>query len=185
MEENKIKKNNSIQKKLIIEFIITVILVIILSTAGFYILTHKEIDELIRLQIVEREKLRHLFWIGIVIILANTIVISSMIIKLASRKILEPLKKMIEATKKVAEGNFEVRLETKRKDEIQDLVTNFNQMVEELGETELLQKDFIDNVSHEIKTPINSIQGFAKLLEDENLSQDEKKEYIRNNFRRI
>lgn len=185
MEENKIKKNNSIQKKLIIEFIITVILVIIFSTAGFYILTHNEIDELIRNQAVEKDKLRHMFWVGIIIILANTIVISSMIIKLASRKILEPLKKMIEATKKVAEGNFEVRLETKRKDEIQDLVTNFNQMVEELGETELLQKDFIDNVSHEIKTPINSIQGFAKLLEDENLSKDEKQEYIRNYFRRI
>lgn len=58
-------------------------------------------------------------------------------------------------------------------------------MVEELGETELLQKDFIDNVSHEIKTPINFYSRFAKLLEDENLSQDEKKEYIRNNFRRI
>lgn len=182
MKEKNLRNKNSIQRKLIIEFIITVILVIILSTAGFYILTHNEIDELIRNQIVEREKLRHLFWVGIIIILANTVVISSMIIRIASRKILGPLKKMIEATKKVAEGNFDVRLETKRKDEIQDLVTNFNQMVEQLGETEILQREFIDNVSHELKTPINSIQGFAKLLEDDNLSQNEKEEYVRCNI---
>ena len=91
---------------------------------------------------------------------------------------LEPLEKMVEATKKVAEGNFDVRLETKRKDEIEDLVTNFNYMAKQLGETELLQKDFIDNVSHEIKTPINSIQGFAKLLDDDNISKEDRKEYI-------
>ena len=178
MKERKLRKKNSIQKRLIIEFIITVILVFILSAIGFYIFVHKEVEEMLRIQGVERERLNYLFWLAITIILVNTIIISSMIIKLASKKILEPLKKMIEATKKVADGNFEVRLETQRKDEIQDLVTNFNQMVEELGKTELLQKDFIDNVSHEIKTPINSIEGFAKLLEEDNLSKAEKKEYI-------
>ena len=51
-------------------------------------------------------------------------------------------------------------------------------MVSELSNIECLQKDFIDNVSHEIKTPINSIQGFAKLLEDDSLSKEEKKDNI-------
>ena len=50
-------------------------------------------------------------------------------------------------------------------------------MVKELGKVEVIQKDFINNVSHEIKTPISSIQGFAKLLEDENLPEAERKEY--------
>ena len=94
--------------------------------------------------------------------LINAIVVSAVIIKISSKKMLEPLEKMIKATKQVAAGDFEIRLETKRKDEIK----------------ELLQKDFINNVSHEIKTPINSIQGFTKLLDDDSLKEEERKEYI-------
>ena len=84
---------------------------------------------------------------------------------------------MTEATKKVASGDFNVKLESQREDEIGELTQNFNQMVNELGKVEVIQKDFINNVSHEIKTPISSIQGFAKLLEDENLPEAERKEY--------
>lgn len=58
-----------------------------------------------------------------------------------------------------------------------ELTHNFNKMVKGLNSIECLQKDFINNVSHEIKTPISSIQGFAKLLEGENLSAEERKEY--------
>ena len=58
-----------------------------------------------------------------------------------------------------------------------ELTHNFNQMVKELNSIECLQKDFINNISHEIKTPISSIQGFAKLLEEDDLSKEERKEY--------
>ena len=58
-----------------------------------------------------------------------------------------------------------------------ELTHNFNKMVKELNSIECLQKDFINNVSHEIKTPISSIQGFAKLLEADDLSKEERKEY--------
>ena len=57
------------------------------------------------------------------------------------------------------------------------LVDNFNKMVKDLGSIECLQKEFIDNVSHEIKTPISSIQGFAELLKDDNLTKEEREEY--------
>jgi len=50
-------------------------------------------------------------------------------------------------------------------------------MVKDLGSIESLQKEFVDNVSHQIKTPISSIQGFAELLEEDNLSKEERKEY--------
>ena len=181
MFEKLFGKKKSIQRRLAIEFIITVILVTIFSILGFYIFIHREIAEIVQIQVKDHEELRGLLTIirrGAIIILANTIIASSIIIKLASKDMLKPLEKMIEATKKVANGNFEVRMETQRKDEVEELVTNFNQMVKQLGETETLQKDFIDNVSHEIKTPISSIQGFAKLLDDDNLSKEERKEYI-------
>ncbi len=174
-------KRKSIQKELIIEFIITIILVLIFSILGFYIFVHNEAEKIIEINITKQEELKQLIAIirrGTLIIFLNSIVISTVIIKIGSKKILEPLEKTIKATKKVASGDFGVRLETKRTDETEEFVENFNYMVKELGKTELLQKDFIDNVSHEIKTPISSIQGFAKLLDDDDLSKEERKEYI-------
>ena len=174
-------EKKTIQRKLSIEFIITIILVVIFSGFGYYIFVHREVQEIIEINIKSREEIQillHIISRCIIIIVLNTIIIGGVIIRLASRKMLEPLEKMVQATKEVASGNFDIRLETKRTDEIEDLANNFNYMVKELGNTEYLQKEFIDNVSHEIKTPINSIQGFAKLLEDKNITKDEKEEYV-------
>lgn len=107
---------------------------------------------------------------GFVVGIALILVVINLIIK--------PINKIADATKKVAKGDFTVKLSTKRNDEIGRLVNNFNVMVGELNSIEYLRKDFIRSVSHEVKTPIASIQGFAKLLEDENLSKEEKQEYI-------
>lgn len=74
-------------------------------------------------------------------------------------------------------GDYDIELETKREDEIGELTENFNKMTRGLKSTENLQKEFINNVSHEIKTPITSIEGFAKLLKDKNLSDEEREEY--------
>jgi len=174
-------EKKTIQRKLVIEFIVTIILVVIFSIIGYYIFVHREVQEILGININRKEEIQGLLHIVsrcIIIIVLNAIIISGVIIKIASRKMLEPLEKIVQATKEVAAGNFDVRLETKRTDEIESLAHNFNYMVKELGNTEYLQKEFIDNVSHEIKTPINSIQGFAQLLEDENLTKEEKEEYI-------
>ena len=66
----------------------------------------------------------------------------------------------------------------KRNDEIGELAENFNKMVKELNNNEYLSKEFISNVSHEFKTPIASIQGFAKLLKDDKTTEEEKTEYL-------
>ena len=80
---------------------------------------------------------------------------------------------------RVAQGQFDIELQTKSKiDEIQEIYDSFNLMTRELGATEILQTDFVSNVSHEFKTPINAIEGYATLLQDSRLSDDEKNEYI-------
>ena len=178
--KNRIKKR-SIQKEMVIEFLIAIILVAIFSIIGFYVFVNQEASKIIEINLIGSENSKEILSIirrSILIILLNSIIISTIIIKISSKKILKPMEKMIDATKKVASGDFDIRLETKRNDETVEFVNNFNYMVAELGKTELLQKDFIDNVSHEIKTPINSIQGFAKLLKEENITKDEKEEYI-------
>lgn len=169
-------KKNSIQRNLIIIFIIGILIVVVITIIGYYILIDDQIiNKLIQLH--ESEELSQTIRRNVILMILNTIVISIILIQLISRRMIKPIKQITEATKKVAAGDFSVKLETNRKDEIQDLVDNFNQMVKDLGSIECLQKEFIDNVSHEIKTPISSIQGFAELLKDESLTKEERAEY--------
>ncbi len=87
--------------------------------------------------------------------------------------LLRPIVKLSRGMKKVAEGDFSIRLkETSSIREVRECCASFNLMVQELGATETLQTDFVANVSHEFKTPINAIEGYATLLQgcnDENM----------------
>ncbi len=96
-----------------------------------------------------------------------------------SKYFFNPIKKLRVAMDKVADGDFSVRLEEKSSSkEIMEIYTGFNLMAHELSSTEILQTDFVSNVSHEFKTPINAIEGYSTLLQDsENLDADQR-EYI-------
>lgn len=96
-----------------------------------------------------------------------------------SAKMLSPIIKINDAAKKVSKGDFSVRLEEKSiAKEIEEIATSFNIMVKELASTETLRSDFVSNVSHEFKTPLSAIEGYATLLQDESLSKDEQARYI-------
>ena len=80
--------------------------------------------------------------------------------------LLRPIVKLSKAMKQVAAGDFGIRLRAgSRIQEIRDSYESFNLMVRELEATETLQTDFVANVSHEFKTPINAIEGYATLLQ--------------------
>ncbi|MCL2217706.1 MAG: HAMP domain-containing histidine kinase [Defluviitaleaceae bacterium] len=96
-----------------------------------------------------------------------------------SKKALQSIRKLIEATKKVAAGDFNVSVESKGIYELEELARSFNQMTRELASIETLRSDFINNYSHEFKTPIVSIRGFAKLLLEGNLTEAEQQEYLK------
>jgi len=95
-----------------------------------------------------------------------------------SKKALKPIRKVIEATHKVAGGDFNVQVELKGIGELEELSQSFNKMTRELSSIETLRGDFINNFSHEFKTPIVSVRGFAKLLKDDNLSPETRQEYL-------
>ena len=91
---------------------------------------------------------------------------------------LKPIEKLSEYMKKVSGGDFSIRLKAKSKiKEIGELNRSFNAMTEDLGATEMLQSDFVSNVSHEIKTPLNAIEGYATLLQDLDCTDEERKRY--------
>ena len=96
-----------------------------------------------------------------------------------SKYFFNPIKKLRGAMDKVADGDFSVRLEEKpTSKEIMEIYTGFNLMAHELNSTEILQTDFVSNVSHEFKTPINAIEGYSTLLQgSETLSQSDR-EYV-------
>ncbi len=108
-----------------------------------------------------------------------SICIASVLAYYVTTQILNPIVELSEASKTVAAGDFSVRVN--RSTSIEELNTtfdNFNNMITELNSIETLRNDFVANVSHEFKTPLSSIEGYAMLLQDEALTNEEKKEYI-------
>lgn len=84
-----------------------------------------------------------------------------------SRFFLRPVTRMGRAMERVAAGDFTVRLDNPGAlGEMRDSYAHFNTMTRALAATETLQSDFISNVSHEFKTPINAIEGYAMLMQD-------------------
>lgn len=108
--------------------------------------------------------------------------IGAFLTMLTSELPLKPINRVITQLKKLAKGDFSARLSfgapIGKHPTIVELTDNFNMMAEELENTELLRSDFINNFSHEFKTPIVSIAGFAKLLKRGNLSEQQKEEYL-------
>ena len=108
---------------------------------------------------------------------STSMIIGSLLMFFAVRMITRPIQRLTRATREVAKGNFSVRVKYSGSDEIGVLINNFNLMAEELNNIEYLRKDFINNVSHEFKTPIASIQGFARLLKSNNITPEQFNDY--------
>ncbi|MCI8610898.1 MAG: HAMP domain-containing histidine kinase [Clostridiales bacterium] len=98
---------------------------------------------------------------------------------IVGHKILKPILKFSSALKEVSAGNFQVQVpEDRRIEELSLMASNFNRMVQQLQNTETVHGDFIANLSHEFKTPLASIEGYAMLLKDQRLSREEHDEYV-------
>lgn len=104
--------------------------------------------------------------------------IGLLLVSVFGRAAVRPITKLSEGLNQVASGNFSVRLDKDDRGQFGIVNQNFNQMAEELESIEMLREDFIVNVSHEFKSPLSSIQGYATLLQDATLSESERAEYL-------
>lgn len=91
---------------------------------------------------------------------------------------LRPVSRLISAIHAVAGGDFGTKIHLKFPKEFRELSESFNQMTAELEGIEMLRSDFINNFSHEFKTPIVSILGFANLMKKKELSDADRNEYL-------
>ncbi|MFD2680073.1 sensor histidine kinase [Bacillus seohaeanensis] len=112
------------------------------------------------------------------ILLVLTILISILFVAISTRYIVKPLKRLTEATKSIEKGKYTIDLNVKRRDEIGNLANHFSQMAGSLEQLEEMRQEFVSNVSHEIQSPLSSIQGFSQTLQTEKLSKKERKRYL-------
>lgn len=121
-----------------------------------------------------------LYWI-IVMVTSNTL--ACIFVVFFTKKIpLRPLNRVINSLNNLAYGKFDTRLKfgnpIKKHPTFIELTESFNTLAEELENTEVLRSDFINNFSHEFKTPIVSIAGFARLLKRGEFNEEQQKEYL-------
>jgi len=118
------------------------------------------------------------FPVVLIFLLLVSLFIGTLIAIIGGDRFLRPLRDLTEATKEVAAGNFNVKIKTGCTLEIDRLAINFNEMTTELASIEKLRSDFISNISHEFKTPIVSIRGFARRLKKSTLTEQQREEYL-------
>ena len=115
----------------------------------------------------------------ILYLIVVSVVVGILITGFLSRLFFDPVKKLRMAMSKVAEGDYTIKLHTKSSSrEIQQIYSGFNLMTDELHSTEVLQTDFVSNVSHEFKTPLNAIEGYSTLLQDGDNLTPQQREYV-------
>ena len=134
---------------------------------------------LIRMNAINITKLsRQEPMLPIFLLLIISVVVGTVVSFMISRFPLRPIRRVIDATNRLANGDFSSRLRFPGAGSFADLVTSFNRMAEELGSIEMLRADFVDHFSHEFKTPIVSIKGFAEELKHDDLTPEQRNEYL-------
>ena len=160
---------HSLKTTVLFSILVFIILVITMVLMGFFTMI------LIKLKLISNPRPELILVIfAFVSVLVGT-VLSSLVGKRAIGVILD----IDKATKEVVKGNFEVKLnENIRAAELHSMAHNFNVMVKEPENTEIFRKDFIENVSHEFKTPLSAIEGYVTLLQKKSLTEEKRMEYI-------
>lgn len=106
-------------------------------------------------------------------------IIAAIIFYWVARKIFSPLVELADKSMKVANGDFSVSIKEKSNiPELKRTLENFNIMVKELNKVETVSNDFVNNVSHEFKTPLSVIRSNINILENTSLSENEKSKCI-------
>ncbi len=98
---------------------------------------------------------------------------------LIARALSRRVRRLEEAAHEVAEGNLTKPLPIDSDDELGELTRTFNEMQEQLARVERARREFIANASHELRTPIFSLSGFAELLQDEELDRSTREEFLK------
>ena len=135
-------------------------------------------DRLVRIDVDAGVSLYFVAFFRVTTTALSYLAVVVLMVTLISFRISAPVHQLTLANARVQDGDFDVRLPDDMPGEMGDVMRSFNAMTESLGQTAYLQKDFISSISHEFKTPIASIRGFAQLLQMPGISDEQRQEYI-------
>ncbi|MGN1026510.1 MAG: ATP-binding protein [Faecousia sp.] len=117
--------------------------------------------------------------VPIVMFLLGSALLGASIALYVGKWIIRPIQKISDAFDELSRGNFTVKVPTDEKvEEIREMAQHFNAMTYDLSHIETLRSDFVANVSHEFKTPIAAIEGYATLLQNPNLTRQKHDHYL-------
>ncbi|GHU83132.1 hypothetical protein FACS1894196_2520 [Clostridia bacterium] len=134
-------------------------------------------DATIRIFVARDRPLIAFFVVGILVTAVACVVLGTLLAGLASNRALWPVNALIDAIERIAQGDFSARVTVPTGRGLSRLMRSFNKMADELSGLEASRADFVNNVSHEFRTPLSSIHGFATLLQNPDLPAAERLEY--------
>ena len=131
--------------------------------------------------LLERTRIVEITYGRLVIVLicaAASITLGSFITAVSIQLPMLPVKKLIRGMTQLANGHYEERMQFREVSAMKEVGNAFNALASELQNTEMLRSDFVNNFSHEFKTPIVSIRGFARILQRLDLTEEQRQEYV-------
>ena len=112
------------------------------------------------------------------IVAAAAFILAFVVVGLFSYRLVKPLRQMSAAAKSFGDGDFSIRVPVTSNDEIGQLATAFNNMADSLSGSESMNRSFVANVSHELKTPMTTIAGFIDGILDGTIPPERQSHYL-------
>lgn len=165
----------SIFWKLFITYILILLVShFVLALAGYWLFQHN----LTNLHpILDRNQLQTVVqWLGLASIISLTI--TGFFSYYLSKRITAPLREMNRVARHIARGQFDQRVKIKTQDELGELGQTFNAMAQELAGLEQMRKEFVANVSHDLRSPLTSLHGFVRAFLDETIPNERQRHYL-------
>jgi len=155
-------------------FMWTVFLILIVT----YLLILSTLFILVKLDVLHIEMLSLPTWLLMLIFFVASFVVGSILTIIVSKFVLGAVNTVAEGMGALAKGNFDVRIDLGKNEESKQLADGFNNLAQELKGTQMLRSNFVNEYAHEFKTPIVSIKGFAELLKQKDLTEEQRGEYL-------
>lgn len=121
--------------------------------------------------------LKHLY-VDFILAAATALLIIIVITVIITGRVTRPIIHMNDVVNTIAHGTYDARMKVTGKDEIAELARSFNDMADKIGELEQTRREFVANVSHELRSPLTSMRGFLEAMEEGVIPPEEQKKYI-------